>query len=33
MLATGFGPAGVFAEQRRIDADLLRDEDKHRLGR
>jgi len=33
MLATGFGPAGVSAEQRRIDADLLRDEGKHRHGR
>ena len=33
MLATGFGPAGVFAEQRGIDADLSRDEGEHRLGR
>ena len=33
MLATGFRPAGVFAEQRRIDADLFRDEGEHRRGR
>ena len=32
MLAAGFGPAGVFAEQRRIDADLPRDEGEHRRG-
>jgi hypothetical protein len=33
VLATGFGPAGVFAEQRRIDADLSRDEGQHWRGR
>jgi hypothetical protein len=33
VLATGFCPAGVFAEQRRIDADLPRDEGQHRRGR
>jgi len=33
MLATGFRPAGVFVEQRRIDADLFRDEGEHRRGR
>src|ERR1700748_668803 len=33
MLASRFRPAGVFAEQRRIDTDLLRDEGEHRLGR
>jgi hypothetical protein len=33
MLAAGFGPAGVFSEQRWIDADLSRDEGEHRRGR
>ena len=33
VLATGFRPAGVFAEQRRIDADLLRHKDEHWHGR
>jgi hypothetical protein len=33
MLATGFRRAGVFVEQRRIDADLFRDEGEHRRGR
>jgi hypothetical protein len=33
VLAAGFRSAGVFAEQRRIDADLSRDESEHRRGR
>ena len=33
MLATGFRPAGVFPEQRQIDADLFRDEGEHWRGR
>jgi hypothetical protein len=33
MLATGFGPASVFAEQRGIDSNLSRDEGEHRRGR
>jgi hypothetical protein len=33
MLTAGFGPAGVFAKQRRIDTDLSRDECEHWRGR
>src|SRR5271156_6489897 len=33
MLAAGFGPAGVFAEQRGIDPDLSCDEGEHWRGR
>jgi hypothetical protein len=33
MLASGFGPAGVFAEQRGINADLSSDEGEHRRWR
>jgi hypothetical protein len=33
MLSAGFRPAGVFPKQRRIDADLSRDESEHRRRR